>query len=241
MKDKEATPEHDGTILLLALTSWDKKLEIHILCPDAKAVWSKQPRFFLKPCCFSWIIIFSSSQSVCRVRIYAGHITVYFTHNWNQCYTSVTHRFSRIIFTRLRDWINQPKFPFWGTDTIRKTIFKQSMKNRHGSAVFKKFGNSIINTSMLLSYVSFRSIFWHILFFSYIKYGHLGEHGVLALQQFVVASNLEQEAVCLAEIHLKIVMELAANHKTVIRKNIQVKYLWFIAWYYCYTIFDTCY
>ena len=33
----KATPEHNGTILLLALTSWDKKLEIHIPCPDAKA------------------------------------------------------------------------------------------------------------------------------------------------------------------------------------------------------------
>ena len=38
VKDKEATTEHDGTILLLALTSWDKKLKIHIPCPDAKAV-----------------------------------------------------------------------------------------------------------------------------------------------------------------------------------------------------------
>ena len=25
VKDKEATPEHNGTILLLALTSWDKE------------------------------------------------------------------------------------------------------------------------------------------------------------------------------------------------------------------------
>ena len=39
VKDNEATPEHNGTILLLALTSGDKKLEIHIPCPDAKAVF----------------------------------------------------------------------------------------------------------------------------------------------------------------------------------------------------------
>ena len=39
VKDKEATPEHNGTILLLALTLWDEKLEIHIPCPDAKALF----------------------------------------------------------------------------------------------------------------------------------------------------------------------------------------------------------
>ena len=50
VKDKEATPEHNGTILLLALTSWDKKLEIHITCPDAKAMFSisKLSTFFEK-------------------------------------------------------------------------------------------------------------------------------------------------------------------------------------------------
>ena len=49
MKDKEVTPEHNGTILLLALTSWDKKLEIHIPCPDAKAAdIRKDLSFFLE-------------------------------------------------------------------------------------------------------------------------------------------------------------------------------------------------
>ena len=37
---RKTTPKQNGTILLLALTLWDKKLEIHIPCPlpDAKAV-----------------------------------------------------------------------------------------------------------------------------------------------------------------------------------------------------------
>ena len=37
VKDKEGHSKHKCTILLLALTSWDKKLEIPIPCPDAKA------------------------------------------------------------------------------------------------------------------------------------------------------------------------------------------------------------
>ena len=32
-KTRKATPEHSDTISLLALTSWNKKLEIHIPCP----------------------------------------------------------------------------------------------------------------------------------------------------------------------------------------------------------------
>ena len=48
-----ATPEHNGTILLLALTSWDKKLEIHIPCPDAKAtqLCSLNTRGFIDSSC----------------------------------------------------------------------------------------------------------------------------------------------------------------------------------------------
>ena len=37
LKIRKATLEHNCTILLLALTSGDKKLEIRIPCPDAKA------------------------------------------------------------------------------------------------------------------------------------------------------------------------------------------------------------
>ena len=42
----KVTPKHNGTILLLALTSWDKKLEIRIPCSYAISfIWK-----FYKTC-----------------------------------------------------------------------------------------------------------------------------------------------------------------------------------------------